>query len=68
MLLVVNNTLSSLSLNTSTILCKIGNCISLEGGGILAALLAALLATTSAFDKRVARDILIAALGRELAV
>jgi hypothetical protein len=56
------------SLNTSTIRCKIGNYMSLEGGGTLAALLAALLATASSFDERVARTILRAALGRELGV
>jgi hypothetical protein len=42
--------------------------MSLEGRGTLAALLAVLLATASSFDERVARDILRAALGRELDV
>jgi hypothetical protein len=64
----VINTLSRLSLNTSTIICKIGNCMTLQGGGILAALLAALMDTTSAFDERVTHDILSVALGRELDV
>jgi hypothetical protein len=41
--------------------------MSLDGGGTLAYLIAALFALTSLFDKQVGRDILIAALGRELA-
>jgi hypothetical protein len=60
---VFSNILSRLSLNTSTILCKIGSCMSLDGAGTVAALTAALFAIASAFDERGTRIILIAALG-----
>jgi hypothetical protein len=65
---VVSNAVCHLSLNTSTILCKIDNCMSLGGEKTLFALFAAMFALPSAFDKRVTRNLLLAALDRVLAV
>jgi hypothetical protein len=65
---VVSNTISRLSLNTSTILCKIGSFMSLNGAGTLSSFKVALFAAASAFDERVTRIILLFSLRWELAV
>jgi hypothetical protein len=66
MLPIVSNSVCRLSINTSTIIYKIGNCTSLGGERTLFALFAALFALASAFIKRVTPTVLLAALGRVL--
>jgi hypothetical protein len=60
---VISNAVYRLSLNTSTILCKIGNCMSLGEEMTWFTSFTALFALASAFVKRITLTVLRAALG-----